>query len=56
VLQGYAEVPSPRGGAEGIIERQAQNLRMYGREILAGDFSVFPELDRIVKESARQLW
>jgi hypothetical protein len=45
--------PSPPGGLKGIIAGQARNLRRYSRPIIDGDFSVFPELDRIVKARAK---
>ena len=46
--------PTPPGGLKGIIAGQARNLRRYGRPIIDGDFSVFPELDRIVKARAKE--
>jgi hypothetical protein len=57
MVRGYElYAPSPPGGVEGIIKDQAENLRRYGGGILAGDFSVFPDLDRIVKARAREQW
>jgi len=39
---------------EEIIIRQAKNLRNYADDILRADFSIFTELDKIVKKRARQ--
>jgi hypothetical protein len=45
--------PFPEEGIEGIVVRHAQNLRNYATDVLRGDFSVFEDLDRIVKGRAR---
>ena len=37
-----------------IVAAQAENLRVFASDILDGDFSIFTELDRIVKERARE--
>jgi len=46
--------PTPPGGLEGIIAGQVRNLRRHGQPIIDGDFSVFPDLDRIVKARASE--
>ncbi len=33
----------------------AENLRCYAKDVLCGDFEIFLELDRVVKERARAL-
>ena len=40
---------------ENYIQQIAQNLRTKAEDILKGDFLIFSELERIVKERARQL-
>ena len=43
--------------AEGIavvLANYADALRAHGQDVLRGDFSVFPQLDRIAKEGARE--
>lgn len=44
----------------GMILRQAENLRVCAADVLTGDFTVFDELDRVVKarakEAALQKW
>lgn len=39
---------------EKVIQMQAQNLQKFADDILRADFSIFIELDRIVKNRARQ--
>ena len=39
---------------EDVVKKQSDNLRRYGIDIVNGDFSIFPELDKIVKERARK--
>ena len=46
-------VPVTAGGPEGIARKQARNMHLCARDVLDGDFHIFPELDRIVKERAR---
>jgi hypothetical protein len=36
------------------VRRQVANLRQYGSDLLKGDFSVFTELDKLVKNRARE--
>jgi hypothetical protein len=40
---------------ENSIKQIAKNLRTKAEDILKGDFSIFSELERIVKKRARQL-
>ena len=37
-----------------IVSTQAENLRVFASDLLGGDFSIFAELDRVVKERARE--
>jgi hypothetical protein len=39
---------------ENHIKRKADNLKMFGKNILLGDFSLFPVLEKKVKERARE--
>ena len=39
---------------ESIVKRQADNLKLFTKDILKGDFSLFSELDKIVKDRARK--
>jgi hypothetical protein len=38
---------------DSIIQRQAENLKKFAKDILGGNFSLFLELDKIVKDRAR---
>lgn len=42
-------------GWELYISKFADNLKRYGKDILKGDFSIFPKLDTIVKERVRSI-
>lgn len=51
--------PAPRNpdqarDIEALVRRHASNLQNYARDILVGDFSLFPQLDEIVKRRARE--
>lgn len=37
-----------------IVTRQAENLKVFASDLLRGDFSIFIELDQVVKERARK--
>ena len=39
---------------EDIVKRQGANLKLFAADILEGDFSLFSELDKIVKNRAKQ--
>jgi hypothetical protein len=55
VVAGYSrDIPAPSAGLAGIVHRQARNLLLHGQSMLAGDFSMVPALDRVVKARARQ--
>jgi hypothetical protein len=55
VVTGYLPgQPQPLGGLAGIAGRQATNLRKHARDVLTGDFTAFPDLERIVKARARE--
>ncbi len=53
IQQLQPDKPFPEEGIEGIVVRHAQNLRNHATDVLRGDFSVFEDLDRIVKGRAR---
>lgn len=38
---------------EKMLSHEAMNLKNYAQDILSGDFSVFPQLDRVVKDNAK---
>ena len=38
---------------EDIVLKQSENLKNYASDILNGDMSIFPELDKLVKERAK---
>jgi len=39
---------------ERTLRQQAQNVKRLAPDVLAGDFSLFPELDKVVKARARK--
>jgi hypothetical protein len=39
---------------EDVVRKQAINLKKFATDIIKGDFSLFPELDKIVKKRAKQ--
>ena len=49
------EIGKTNSEIENYIQQIAKNLRTKAEDILKGDFLIFSELERIVKERARQL-
>ncbi len=54
-------IPSSQSGTlshiaafESILGNQANNLANYAKDILRGDFSIFSQLDKVVKARARE--
>lgn len=37
-----------------IVRNQSENLKNFANDVLKGNFSIFPELDKIVKERAKK--
>ena len=42
-------------GMSTYVSAFARNLKTYAEDVLSGDFTIFPELDKIVKERAKKL-
>ena len=55
VKENNLEIGITNSEIENYIQQIAQNLRTKAEDILKGDFLIFSELERIVKERARQL-
>jgi hypothetical protein len=46
--------PEEKITLDDLFKKQAENLRKFANDILNGDFSIFVELDRIVKDRAQK--